>query len=125
MKNIRTMIGGGIAGIFVMSVWGKFAESYGIAGGWAAALIIIGTMWFLNHHIGILHNPEEGAWVDMALAIAVCGTLRPVFSAGSITPLIDSIPTLTVVILGGVAGGITAAMIQKDIAQEKEDSKRV
>ncbi|MBB6216317.1 hypothetical protein HNQ80_002416 [Anaerosolibacter carboniphilus] len=120
MKNIRTMIGGGIAGIFVMSVWGKFADSYGIAGGWIAALIIIGTMWFLNHHIGILHNPEEGAWVDMALAIGVCGTLRPVFSAGSITPLIDSIPTLIVVILGGLAGGITAAMIQKDIAKEKE-----
>ncbi|MDF2547825.1 MAG: hypothetical protein K0R93_2723 [Anaerosolibacter sp.] len=123
MKNIQTVIGGAIAGIFVMSVWGEFAESYGIVGGWIAALIIIGTMWFLNHHIGILHNPEEGAWVDMALAIGVCGTLRPVFSAGSITPLIDSMPTLIVVILGGLAGGIMAAMIQKGVDKEKE-SKR-
>ncbi|MFZ5969270.1 MAG: Lin0368 family putative glycerol transporter subunit [Bacillota bacterium] len=119
MKNLSTIIGGAIAGIFVMSVWGKFAESYGIAGGWFAALIIIGTMWFLNHHIGILHNPPEGAWVDMALAIAVCGTLRPVFSAGSLSPLIDSMPTLVVVIIGGIAGGIAAAGIQKDIAREK------
>lgn len=118
MKNLSTVIGGAIASIFVMGVWGKFAESYGIAGGWFAALIIIGTMWFLNHHIGIMHNSEEGAWVDMALAIAVCGTLIPVFSTGSIKPVIDSMPTLIIVILGGIAGGITAAKLKKEVVKE-------
>ncbi len=120
MKNISTMIGGAIAGIFVMSVWGRFAKEYGIAGGWFAALIIIGTMWFLNHHVGILHNPEEGAWVDMGLAIGVCGTLIPVFSSMSISPLVESIPTLLIVILGGIAGGIVGEMINKDIENEGE-----
>lgn len=115
MKNIGTMIGGAIAGIFVMSVWGKFAETYGIGGGWFAALIIIGTMWFLNHHVGILHNPEEGAWVDMALAIGVCGTLVSVFSKVSISPFVESIPTLLIVIIGGTAGGILGEMIKKDL----------
>lgn len=121
IKNMSTMIGGAIAGIFVMSVWGEFAESYGIAGGWFAALIIIGTMWFLNHHIGLLHNPEEGAWVDMALAIGVCGTLIPVFTTGSISPVIESMPTLIVVILGGIAGGIIGEIVKKDVEVREND----
>ncbi|WP_432667213.1 hypothetical protein R9X47_12460 [Wukongibacter baidiensis] len=123
MKNIGTMIGGAIAGIFVMSVWGKFAETYGIGGGWFAALIIIGTMWFLNHHVGILHNPEEGAWVDMALAIGVCGTLIPVFAKLSIKPLFGSIPTLLIVIAGGVTGGIVGEMIKKDIERDGKEAQ--
>jgi len=101
MKNISTMIGGAIAGIFVMGVWGKFAESYGIAGGWFAALIIIGTMWFLNHHIGILHNPEEGAWVDMAWA-AVTGLLAGAVYSGS--SLKKAMPTIISSIIGGAIG---------------------
>jgi len=123
VKNIGTMIGGAIAGIFVMSVWGRFAETYGIAGGWFAALIIIGTMWFLNHHVGILHNPEEGAWVDMALAIGVCGTLIPVFSKLSIKPLVGSIPTLLIVIIGGIAGGIIGEMIKKDLEKDGKEAQ--
>ncbi|MDF2548092.1 MAG: hypothetical protein K0R93_2990 [Anaerosolibacter sp.] len=123
MKNFRTMVGGAIAGMFVMSVWGAFAGAYGIAGGWFAGFAIIGTMWFMNHYVGVLHNPDGGAWVDMALAIGVCGTLRPVFSAGSITPLVESIPTLVIVILGGMAGGIVAAMFQKDLAKKEVEAK--
>ncbi len=118
MKQISTMIGGAIAGLFVMSVWGKFADAYGIAGGWFAGFIIIGIMWFLNHHIGLLHNPEEGAWVDMAVAIAVCGTFLPVFKAMSIEPLIEGLPTLGVVLVGGALGGIAGQVIQMDLEEE-------
>ncbi|MBM7616052.1 Lin0368 family putative glycerol transporter subunit [Alkaliphilus hydrothermalis] len=124
MRNFSTIIGGAIAGIFVMGVWGKFVVDYGIAGGWFAALVIIGTMWFLNHHIGILHNPPEGAWVDMGLAIGVCGMLIPVFRWGSVEPLVKAIPTLTIVTLGAIAGGISAAAIQKDLVKEASDSKK-
>jgi len=38
VKNIGSIIGFAIAGIFVMSVWGAFAEAYGIFGGWFAGL---------------------------------------------------------------------------------------
>lgn len=113
MNYTKTIIGTAIAGIFVMSVWGVFVQKYDLVGGWFAALVIIGTLWFLNHYVGIIDNPEGGAWVDMALGIGVAGTMRDVFLAGSVTPLVQSIPTLVLVILGGIAGGICAATFQK------------
>ena len=48
-ENLSSIIGFAIAGIFVMSVWGAFAEAYGIFGGWFAGLMIISIMWFMNH----------------------------------------------------------------------------
>ncbi len=124
MKHLGTIIGTAIAGIFVMSVWGAFAEAYGIGGGWFAGFAIIGTMWFLNHFVGIMSN--EGAWVDMALGIGVAGTTRDIFSNG-IQVGIDSLPTLLVVIIGGIVGGITAAKIEKYLAEKsaKEDEEAV
>ncbi|SHJ70269.1 hypothetical protein SAMN02745975_02673 [Geosporobacter subterraneus DSM 17957] len=122
MKMFRSIVGFAIAGMFVMSVWGALAGAYGLIGGWFAALAIISIMWFLNHFIGIIDNP--GAFVDMALGIAICGTLRPVFSAGSIKPLIESIPTLVIVILGGMTGGVVAVMFQNDLAKQAEESKQ-
>lgn len=120
MKYLRTIIGTAIAGMFVMSVWGAFAGKYGIFGGWFAGFAIIGTMWFMNHYIGLMHNPKGAGAVDMALGIGVAGTMRDVFIAGSTTPLIESLPTLTLVVLGGIAGGVCAVMFQSDIAQQAQ-----
>ncbi|MEF3399445.1 hypothetical protein V4R14_01515, partial [Listeria monocytogenes] len=52
MKFFRGMIGFCIAGMIVMSVWTPLAENYGIFGGYLAAFIIIGPMWFMNHYVG-------------------------------------------------------------------------
>ena len=127
MKHLGTVVGTAIAGMFVMSVWGAYATKYGIAGGWFAGFIIIGTMWYLNHYLGILHNPEGAAWVDMALGIGTAGLMRGVFSAGSIEPLVTSLPTLTVVLVGGILGGVTAALLEKNVINksvaEKETAK--
>ena len=110
MKNIGSIIGFAIAGIFVMSVWGAFAEAYGIFGGWFAGLAIISIMWFMNHFIGLVAN--EGAFVDMAAGIAVTGTLRDVFLNGPQAG-IDSLPTLAFVAIGAVLAGVTAVAIEK------------
>ena len=110
MKHLGTILGTCIAGMFVMSVWGAFAGAYGIAGGWFAGLAIIGIMWFLNHFIGIINN--DGAAVDMAAGISVAGFMRVVFIEG-VQAGIDSLPTLIVVVLGGIAGGITAVKLQQ------------
>lgn len=115
MKHLGTIVGTAIAGMFVMSVWGAFAGAYGIAGGWFAALLIIGPMWYLNHKIGILANDDGAAWVDMALGIGVAGTMRDVFLTGSMDAFTTSIPTLACVLAGGALGGITAAMLQKHV----------
>jgi hypothetical protein len=120
LKHLGTIIGTAIAGMFVMSVWGAFVVPYGIAGGWFAGFLIIGVMWYMNHYIGILNNEDGAAWVDMALGIAVAGLTRDAFLAGSFAPISNSMLTLLIVIAGGVTGGITAGLIQKDVLNKKE-----
>lgn len=116
MKHISTVIGTAIAGMFVMSVWAKFVEAYGIGGGWFAGLMIIGTMWFMNHYIGIHNN--DGAWIDMALGIGVAGLMKVVFSDG-VQAGLDSVPTLVVVLIGGAIGGFAAYQVEQHIAKQQ------
>jgi len=115
MKHVGTILGTAIAGMFVMSIWGEFAGAYGIGGGWFAGFIIIGTMWFLNHYVGIINN--DGAFVDMAVGIGVAGTARDVFMNGG-DALTTSLPTLALVIAGGICGGITAVLLEKHLAKK-------
>lgn len=111
MKHLGTIIGAGLAGLFVMTVWGAFAGAYGIAGGWFAGLAIIAPMWYLNHFYGAMNN--EGAFIDQGMAIGTCGTFIPVWQQGSIQPFVDALPTLGIVIVGAAVGGITAGLLQK------------
>jgi len=115
MKHVGTILGTAIAGMFVMSIWGEFAGTYGIGGGWFAGFIIIGTMWFLNHYVGIINN--DGAFVDMAAGIGVAGTARDVFMHGG-EALTSSLPTLGIVLLGGICGGITAVLLEKHLVKK-------
>ncbi len=120
MKHFGTIIGTAIAGIFVMSVWGGFADAYGIGGGWFAGLIIIGTMWFLNHVVGLVNN--DGAFIDMAVGIGMAGTMRDVFLNGG-GAFTAALPTLIVVLIGGMAGGIAAAKLEQYVAKRDEEAK--
>lgn len=116
MKNLGSIIGFAIAGIFVMSVWGAFAEAYGIFGGWFAGLMIISIMWFMNHYLGLVCN--EGAFVDMAAGIGVAGTMRDVFLKG-IEAGISSLPTLIFVAIGAIIGGVCAVAVEKCWAERE------
>ena len=122
MKHVGTILGTAIAGMFVMSVWGAFAGEYGIGGGWFAGLAIIGTMWFLNHWVGIHNN--DGAWVDMALGIGTAGFMRGVFESGA-SAGIESLPTLAIALLGGVAGGVMARQLEQMKAQNAAAEEEV
>lgn len=117
MKFLRSTIGYMIAGMIVMSVWGAFAEAYGIGGGWFAALIIIGIMWFLNHFLGLIKHEPDSAFVDMGLGIAFTGIFRDVFNNGFDT-LAGSLPTIGLVIVGAVLGGYVAAKIEEDMEKD-------
>jgi hypothetical protein len=116
MKSLGSIIGFAIAGIFVMSVWGAFAGAYGIFGGWFAGLAIISIMWFLNHFLDLTAN--EGAFVDMAAGIGICGTLKDVFLNG-VGAGIASLPTLAFVAIGAVLGGLAAVAVEKMWAEEE------
>ncbi len=124
MKQLGSIIGYAIAGIFVMCVWGVFANKYGIGGGWFAGFCIISINWFINHYIGIIDN--QGATVDMALGIGIAGTMRDVFVIGGQAG-VESLPTLVVVCIGGALGGLTAAALTKYLNEKKvaEASKDV
>lgn len=117
MKFLRSVLGYAIAGIFVMSVWGPMAslESFGIIGGWFAAFAIIGPMWFLNHFVGLIPHDSDSGFVDMAAGIGIAGVFRDVFMAGSVEPLLATLPTLGLVILGGAIGGFVAAKVEESM----------
>lgn len=118
MKFLRAMIGYGIAGMLVMAVWGELGK-FGIFGGFLAALIIIAPMWFMNHYVNLTGNEPDAAFVDMGLAIGVCGIMRDTFMNGA-ESFTSSLPTMGLVIAGAVLGGITAAAVEKSMAKEAD-----
>ena len=117
MKFLRSSIGFMIAGMIVMSVWGAFGNAYGIVGGYFAAFIIIGPMWFMNHYNGLIYQEEDSAFVDMGLGIAVCGIFRDAFMFG-FDKVAHSVPTLLLVALGAALGGFVAAKIEEDMERD-------
>lgn len=120
MTFLRSTLGFMFAGLFVMSsLWGTFGEP-GISGGFLAAVLIIGAMWYLNHHVGLIYNKPGASFVDMALGIAVAGTLRDLFINGQMA-LIESLPTLFIVVLGGACGGAAAYYVEKDLLKKERD----
>jgi len=121
MRFFRGVIGYCIAGMIVMSVWGAIAGKYGILGGVIAAFLIIGPMWFMNHYVGLIENPSDASFVDMALGIAIAGTTRDFFLVGS-SSLVEALPTLSLVIVGATLGGVCAALIEKDMAKKSSMS---
>ena len=117
MKFVRSTLGYMIAGMIVMSVWGAFANAYGIVGGYFAAFIIIGPMWFMNHYLGLIKHDPDSAFVDMGLGIAICGIFRDAFMNGFST-VADSLPTILLVIVGAVLGGLVAAKVEEDMEKD-------
>ncbi|MDT2759910.1 Lin0368 family putative glycerol transporter subunit [Enterococcus xiangfangensis] len=117
MKTIRSLLGYTIAGILVMAVWGQLTAAGGIFGGYLASTILIGPLWFMNHYLNLVDNKDDAAWVDMGLAIGVCGIFRDTFLNGA-NSLFNSLPTIGIVIVGAVLGGLVAAAVEKDMARD-------
>ncbi len=78
-------------------------------------------MWYLNHYVGVHNN--EGSWVDMALGIGVCGMTRGMFENGFQVGM-DSLPTLGIVIVGGIAGGVMAVQMEKVSAERQVEADK-
>ncbi len=118
MKFLRSMVGYMVAGAIVMSVWNELG-SFGIFGGYLAAVIIIGPMWFMNHYVNLTGNEDDAAFVDMGLAIGVCGIMRDTMLNGA-EAFTSSLPTIMIVIFGAIAGGVVAAAFEKSMSSENE-----
>ena len=125
MKFVRSTVGYMIAGMIVMSVWGGVYDlGIGTFGGIIAGFFIIGLSWFLNHHLGLIYHGPQSGFVDLGLGVGMTGLFRDmwvsVLSNGNVDALVNAIPTLVLVILGGVLGGALAAIVERDMNKDKE-----
>lgn len=118
LKFIRAVIGYGLVGILTMGVWGSLVASYGLVGGFFAAIIFIGPCWFLLHYLGLIHNDSKSMFVDLGFGVGFAGLFRDFFMNGT-NSLLSSLPTLGIVLIGGILGGIVAVIIEKDMAKDK------
>lgn len=100
LGNIITTIVGGFMFPFLISMmWGKLVEAFGPIGGWMAAAFIVGTMWALNHGLGMVYQSGT-AWIDMAWAAATGLFFADVFAGKKINAT-----TILAGIVGGIIGG--------------------
>lgn len=105
---------GTLAGAFIFSfcvniLFGKMVGEFGAIGGWLATGFVVGTIWLLNHNIGLIWQSGT-AWVDQATAVGfgcyACSTFRQKDRMGA---FVKGIPTLVESIIGGlIAAGILA-----------------
>lgn len=119
MKHITSVIAFSLTGLFVQGTWNQFVDSLGFIGGFLAAGISVGTMWYLDHYLHFIYNPDGHAFVDMGLGISMAAFFRDAFHYG-IDGILSSTPTLLLVIAGAVLGGLVAASIE--ITQESEEN---
>ncbi len=54
---LSTFAGSAICGGFAFGIWPELWKTYGLMGGWLAATLIIGIMWYMNHYNGAILNP--------------------------------------------------------------------
>lgn len=116
MKGIKSftksVFGFSMAALVINGGWGIFTNRFGAKGGWISALILTGSMWYVNHYLGMIDNKEGAVSIDMGMAVGLSLIVRDVLKNG-ISGLQDSFPTLICVCIGGIVGGVIAGYIQK------------
>ena len=100
-QMIGTMAGGFIFPFMIRLRWGKLCDSFGPAGGWLAGGWIVGTVWTLNHGLGLIYQ-SGGAWIDMAWAAFVGLFVASALAGDDVG---KGIPAVINAIIGGVLGG--------------------
>lgn len=82
-------------------------------GGWLAATLIIGIMWYMNHYNGAILNPPGKIWLDQGWCIGSAGiTWGIVRFQGDITNFFYVVPTLVCCLIGGALAGIVVWKIR-------------
>ncbi len=102
---IHSLLGFTIATVVINSGWGIFTDLLGLKGGWISALLLTGSMWYINHYKGLIKNKQEAAFIDMGLAIGMSLIVRDIIKNG-FQGFENSVPTLLCVCVGGIIGGI-------------------
>lgn len=83
-------------------------------GGWLTATIVISIAWYMNHWVGIIHNPDGKLWIDQGLAVGTAGIAWGLVRwQGGTEAFMDAVPTLILCIIGGGLAGIAASHVKK------------
>ena len=136
---ITTVFGAFCVAFVIALCWPKLVELYGALGGILGGPFIVATFWVLNHKlpgIGIapagIEHPDGGIqqfglmsqafrggapWVDMGLAIGVGMWVASLIDCrrdgkGGGGLVVESLPRLFCVVLGGVIGGAIVGLIR-------------
>lgn len=72
-QYLSTFAGSAICGGFAFGIWPELWKTYGLMGGWLAATLIIGIMWYMNHYHGAILNPPGKIWLDQGWCIGSAG----------------------------------------------------
>ncbi|EKQ51741.1 MULTISPECIES: hypothetical protein [unclassified Clostridium] len=121
MRFLRNTLGYCLAGFVINYFWGFFTSKLGVWGSYGAALFLTGSMWFLNHYLGLIKNDEDSAFIDMGLGVAISLVAKEYILHG-FNSIVDSMPTLAYVAIGSALGGYVSVLIEKSIT-EKNNKK--
>ncbi|HFR3766050.1 TPA: hypothetical protein ACHVGS_000641 [Streptococcus suis] len=102
-QAIATVVGAFIFSFVIRMIWGKLVDNFGPIGGWIAAAMIVGTVWCINHFVGLIMQTGD-AWIDMGLAAGVGVFVASVARGGKVNKAQTNI-------LGAVVGGIIGGLI--------------
>lgn len=117
MKFIKSTFGYFLASIIINGFWGVFTNEFGVLGGYAAALCLTGSCWYINHYLGLIKNDDDTAFIDMALGIGLSLVVKGYILNG-VNSIVSSMPTFVCVAVGAILGGYVSVLIEKRMAEE-------
>ncbi|HFI0257029.1 TPA: hypothetical protein ACGOVD_001720 [Streptococcus suis] len=106
-QAIATVVGAFIFPFVIRMIWGKMVDSWGPIGGWVAAAMIVGTIWCMNHFVGLMTQSGD-AWIDMGLAAGVGVFVASVARGGKASKAQTNI---LAALVGGIIGGLLLSFI--------------
>lgn len=126
MKFLRSTLGYCLAGVVINGFWGFFLNKFGLLGAYGAALFLTGSMWYINHYVGLIKHDEDSAFIDMGLGVAISLVAKNYIING-VNSIVNSIPTLVYVVIGAALGGYVAVLIEKNNRKTncKEESFKI
>lgn len=111
LNYIRTFLAYCLAGFLVPYLW-SYVSILGIYAGFAAAILIIGPVWYIVHYKGLIYQDSEAATVDMGAGIAIAVFTRDVLSNGVISSF-SYLPTIILLSIGAVFAAVVSHYFER------------
>jgi hypothetical protein len=106
---ITTIFGAFLFSLSLRLLWGRLVNRLGAIGGILSAIIIVGTIWIINHGMKYHLIQQSGnVWIDMAWAAAIGVFTASVAAGGKIK---KSVTNINAAVIGGIIGGIVLIFV--------------